>query len=67
MAVAASDERTPLLHGGRNDASVDPESDAVKKNPDNPVNLSKSKVYTILAANWVSTLSDLGVYQALVI
>jgi hypothetical protein len=53
MAVA-NDERTPLLL-----ASSDPESDADKKNPDNPANLSKSKVVTILAANWVSWASIL--------
>jgi len=57
--VAADDERTPLLSGSSSAsraaraAAGDAESDVVKKNPDNPVNLSKAKVATILAANWV--------------
>lgn len=42
--AASSDERTPLL----------PASIEYNDNPDNPANLSKAKIVTILAANWVS-------------
>lgn len=51
------DERTPLLNHGVEESGNNDAEDATKKNPDNPANLSKSKVATILAANWVCILS----------
>lgn len=46
-------ERTPLLSNGIADQEGYNHDAALQKNPDNPANLSKSKVATILAANWV--------------
>ena len=58
-------ERTPLLnHSGDDDEEG---GDNKQKNVGNPVNLSKSKVATILAANWVCharSLEELSLKQA---
>jgi hypothetical protein len=67
--TVAGDERTPLLNGltpSSRQQAGDTESDhaGAKKNPDDPANLSKAKVATILAANWVRRFTFL-IHQAL--
>jgi len=64
--TVADDERTPLLNGltpSSRQQAGDIEGDGAKQNPDDPANLSKAKVATILAANWVRRFTFL-IHQA---
>ena len=50
--VVDTNERTPLING-LDDARIAEAQEALK-NKDSPEHLSRSRVVTILAANWVS-------------